>query len=145
MATMREFKSGATRDSEEGKLDYEGFLSPLALEAYARYLHGHRVQSDGALRASDNWQKGIPRSEYMKSLWRHLVTAWKLHRGAPAHTATERAMLEVAMEEALCGVLFNAFGYLHELKRGEEQRVEFADGVLAHWRGLTERNKPGTL
>ena len=103
---MRKFESGANRDSEEGKLDYEGFLSPLALEAYARYLHKHRVQSDGAVRDSDNWQKGIPRDVYMKSLWRHLVTAWQCHRGlGPV----------AELEEALCGVLFNAFGYLHEL------------------------------
>ncbi len=58
----REFISGATRNSEEGKLDYEGFLSPLALARYAQYMHRHRELEDGTLRASDNWQKGIPPS-----------------------------------------------------------------------------------
>lgn len=113
---MREFESGATRDSEEGKLDYEGFLSPLALEAYARYLHRHRVQADGKLRASDNWQKGIPRAVYMKSLWRHLVAAWRCHRGLGSADA---------LEEALCGILFNAFGYLHELRRSPVEAESF--------------------
>lgn len=104
---MRTFEGGATRHSDEGKLDYEGFLSPWALEAYARYLDSHRVQADGKLRASDNWQKGIPLDVYMKSEWRHFHEQWKLHRQDDMDTA--------AMIEAICGVLFNAFGYLHEL------------------------------
>jgi hypothetical protein len=66
---MREFETGATRNPEEGKLDYEGFLSPLVLECYAKYMHEHRLQSDGKLRDSDNWQKGIPKEVYMKSGW----------------------------------------------------------------------------
>ncbi len=103
--TFRKFDTGATRDTAEGKLDYEGFLSHRALATYARYMHSHRLQSDGCLRDSDNWQKGIPRDVYMKSLWRHLIAAWVCHRseGSP-----------LVMEEALCGILFNAFGYLHE-------------------------------
>ncbi|KKK53952.1 hypothetical protein LCGC14_3089650, partial [marine sediment metagenome] len=32
---VRTFDSGANRSSEEGKLDFEGFLSPLVLERYA--------------------------------------------------------------------------------------------------------------
>ncbi len=103
--TVRKFDTGATRDTAEGKLDYEAFLSPLVIAAYGRYMHKCRKQSDGTMRAGDNWQKGIPRTVYMKSLWRHLITAWTDHRrGGDAEV----------MEEALCGVLFNAMGYLHE-------------------------------
>lgn len=105
--TIRTFETGATRDTAEDKLDYEGFLSVYALEAYASYMQQNRLQSDGALRDSDNWQKGIPRSVYMKSLWRHLVDAWRAHR-TDAHPDE--------MEEALCGIIFNAMGYLHEIK-----------------------------
>ena len=54
---MRTFDTGATRDSDNDKLDYEGFLSPLVLRRYAEYLHKHRKQSDGKIRTSDNWQK----------------------------------------------------------------------------------------
>ncbi len=104
---VRTFKTGATRDTADGKLDYEGFLSPYALEAYGEYMHKNRQQSDGTLRDSDNWQKGIPKEVYVKSLWRHLVSAWKGHR---ANAAPE------VMEDALCGIIFNAMGYLHELK-----------------------------
>ena len=102
---VRKFVTGATRDTADGKLDYEAFLSPLVLEAYGRYMHSNRVQADGSLRAGDNWQKGIPRTVYMKSMWRHFITAWTDHR---------RGGDAAVMEEALCGILFNAMGYLHE-------------------------------
>ena len=104
---MRIFDTGATRDSEEGKLDYEGFLSPLVLRRYAKYLNEHRVQADGKLRDSDNWQKGIPLNAYMKSMWRHFMDLWTNHRG---YIGTER------IEDTLCAIIFNASGYLHELQ-----------------------------
>ena len=79
----QEFPTGATRDQDHDKPDYEGFLSPLVIERYGQYMHGHRLQLDGKLRPSDNWQKGIPLDKYMKSLWRHFFAAWKLHRDEP--------------------------------------------------------------
>src|SRR5437870_4323890 len=101
---MRKFTTGATRDTDAGKLDYEGFFSPLVLERRAQYMNKHRVQSDGQLRASDNWQKGIPREAYMKSGFRHFTDWWKEHRGI----ATKDGI-----EEALCALMFNVEGYLH--------------------------------
>jgi hypothetical protein len=109
---VRNFDSGATRDSEEGKFDYEGFLSPLALEAYAGYMHQHRQQVDGKLRDSDNWQKGIDKDVYIKSLWRHFFDLWMLHRGHDRHDSKDGHKIE--RTEALCAILFNTFGYLHE-------------------------------
>lgn len=106
---MRTFDTGATRDSDENKFDYEGFLSPLVLEAYAAYMHKNRVQADGQLRASDNWQKGIPCDQYMKSAWRHFMEMWSLHR-ADFYGPEE----QVALREAACALLFNVMGYLHE-------------------------------
>ena len=103
---MRTFNTGATRQSDETKLDYEGFYSPLVVKRYAEYLHKHRKQADGNIRDSDNWQKGIPLSVYMKSGFRHFMDWWMLHRG---YTASE------CLEDALCGVLFNAQGYLYEV------------------------------
>src|SRR5882724_7606971 len=55
---FRVFASGATRDSDENKLDFEGLLSPLVLEEFAKYMHGKRKMPDGTMRDSDNWQKG---------------------------------------------------------------------------------------
>jgi hypothetical protein len=100
---IRKFETGATRDTDEGKLDFEGFLSPLVLERYAQYMNKHRLQSDGQLRDSDNWQKGIPVTQYMKSMWRHFFAVWKGHRQG------------VVNQDDICGVLFNAMGMLHEL------------------------------
>src|SRR5271157_1815692 len=84
--SMRTFDTGATRSAEADKLDYDGFLSPLVLERYAQYLNKHRVQADGKLRDSDNWQKGMPKSAYMKSAWRHFISLWKFHRGYVGET-----------------------------------------------------------
>lgn len=118
---MRVFASGATRDTDAGKLDYEGFLSTAALKCYAAYLDRHRLQADGQMRDSDNWQRGLPRCELMKSAWRHHVEWWTLHRKELPHldkglTHTP-LQTRVEMEEAICGVIFNAMAYLHELAR----------------------------
>lgn len=107
---MRYYDSGATRDIDEDKLDFEGFLSPRVIERYAQYMHEHRVQTDGALRDSDNWQRGIPKNDYMKSAWRHFFAWWSGHRGVRDPQA---------LEDDLCALIFNAMGYLHEHLRDE--------------------------
>lgn len=107
---MREFKTGATRDSEEGKNDYEGFLSPLVIEAYGNYMTKHRKQADSKLRDSDNWQKGIPKDAYIKSAFRHFMDWWKEHRGHPSREG---------LVDALCALMFNVMGYLHEVLKNE--------------------------
>jgi hypothetical protein len=109
---MRNFESGATRDSEEDKLDYEGFLSPLVLRRYAQYMHTHRKQADGSLRDSDNWQKGIPPKVYMKSLIRHTFDLWHLRRNLPAD--------QDDFENLLCAIMFNSMGLLYESQRSGE-------------------------
>jgi len=110
--SVRRFPSGACRDTDAGKFDYEGFLSPLVLERFAAYMHAHRRQSDGALRPSDNWQRGIPRDEYMKSGWRHFMDWWREHRGLSSRDG---------LEDALCAVMFNAMGYLLEVLKEKER------------------------
>lgn len=102
---MRQFETGATRDSDIAKFDYEGFLSPLVLERFGAYMHKHRIQVDGSLRDSDNWQKGIPLDAYLKSGWRHFHDWWMQHRGQPGKDT---------LEDSLCALLFNVQGYLHE-------------------------------
>lgn len=99
---MRTFNTGATRDSDDTKLDFEGFLSPIVLERFAEYMHKHRLQADGKLRDSDNWQKGIPVDAYMKSMWRHFFAVWKAHRSKQDNI------------EDLCALLFNVQGMLLE-------------------------------
>lgn len=107
---MRNFETGATRNSDEDKYDYEGFLSPLVIERYGAYMHKHRIQADGKLRDSDNWQKGIPKDAYIKSAWRHFLDWWMEHRGFPSREG---------LEDALCALLFNISGYLHEILKNK--------------------------
>ena len=102
---VRKFDSGATRNIDHNKPDYEGFISPLVIKRFGEYMHKHRKQSDGNLRDSDNWQKGIPLDAYMKSGWRHFFDWWMYHRGLKPNES---------IEEALCALLFNLQGYLHE-------------------------------
>jgi hypothetical protein len=106
--TIRKFDTGATRDTAQDKLDFEGFLSPLVIQRYAEYMHGCRKQSDGAMRDSDNWQKGIPKDVYMKSMWRHFMEVWACHR----------ADGRVGQAD-LCALMFNVMGLLHEIKKEE--------------------------
>jgi hypothetical protein len=112
----RVFATGASRNSDEGKLDFEGFLSPTVLKAYAEYMHQNRFLEDGSMRDSDNWQKGIPKQAYMKSMWRHFFDTWSRHRGI--NTPESQV-------QNLCGLMFNVAGMLHEvLKDMDESRVE---------------------
>lgn len=103
---IREFKTGANRDTDFDKHDPEGFFSPLVIERFNQYMHKHRKRSNGALRTSDNWQLGIPKEAYMKSAWRHFLNWWKEHRDYKSREG---------MEDALCALMFNVQGYLYEI------------------------------
>lgn len=113
---MREFLTGATRNDSEQKPDYEGYLSPLVTKRFGAYMTHHRMQVDGKLRASDNWQLGIPKDAYIKSLTRHAEDL-KLHHRGFGDEATE------SLEESLCAILFNAQGYLFEVLREQRQVI----------------------
>lgn len=112
---VREFGTGATRDLDANKLDFEGFLSPLVLERYAEHMHKARRMPDGSMRESDNWQLGIPLVVYMKSLFRHFFSVWKLHRGLPVTEVVRGETITKDLETELCAVLFNTSGMLHEV------------------------------
>ena len=113
---QRAFETGATRSSESGRYDPEGFLSPLVIERFSEYMNSHRVQPDGSVRSSDNWQKGIPQEAYMKSMWRHFLHLWTRHRGF----APSDLMASASMEEDLCALLFNVQGMLHEVLKAKQ-------------------------
>lgn len=112
---IRKFDTGATRDIDFNKFDYEAFLSPYVLERYAQYMHSHRKQSDGTIRAGDNWQKGIPLDAYMKSMFRHFMDVWAIHR------KTNNVAKE-DLETALVALLFNVSGYLHETVKARKEK-----------------------
>ena len=119
---IRTFASGATRNLDHNKLDYEGFNCPAAQRAFAEYMHTHRKQADGTMRAGDNWQKSIPVVEYMKSMTRHVQDLRLLHRGwtvtrpEDEHTMTGTTDEKV---ELLCAIWFNVQGMIHELLKAK--------------------------
>jgi len=109
----RLFEGGATRDSDDTKLDYEGFISPIVWKRYAEYMHKCRLRNippGEAIRASDNWQRGIPLDAYMKSGFRHFMDWWLQHREGSVDP------------EVLCALLFNVQGYLHECLKKPDPR-----------------------
>jgi hypothetical protein len=108
---MKYFNTGAYRDGDENKIDYEGFLSPAVLERFGKYMLAHQKQSDGKMRTSDNWQAGIPQDVYMKSLLRHTFQLWGVHRGN--RVVDDKGEL-IDKQDALCAIIFNAQGYLFE-------------------------------
>ena len=114
---MRTFESGATRDDSQEKIDFHGFLSPIVLQAYGEYMLKHQAQADGELRSSDNWKKGIPREECLKSLLRHTHDLWMIHDGYEGRDT---------IDDALCGVMFNTMAYYHYLleERGYASKHE---------------------
>ena len=114
---LRQFDTGATRDTATGKYEYARFFDPKVLEARAAYMHKHRLQSDGTLRDPDNWKAGIPAPAYVDSLLRHVIDVWLIQDyGKAVRPETGE---EVDLKEALCAIMFNAEGLLYELVRDE--------------------------
>lgn len=105
---IRVFPTGATRDTAQGKHEPWGFTSALAEKRFCAYMHEHRKQSDGELRDSDNWKKGIPLDAYKHSLSRHIQDLRLILEGFPEQAG------ESDTETVLCAVLFNVQGMLHE-------------------------------
>lgn len=100
---MREFDTGANRDSDEGKLPFARALSPRVLKRYTAYMLKHNTTEDGT-RAPDNWKAGIPTGAYMDSMFRHFFEVWEKHH--------DKEGMSEQMQEALCALLFNVMGYL---------------------------------
>lgn len=109
--TTRTFDTGATRDMDQNKLDYEGFISPFVLECFSQYMHEFRLRNipeGDEIRSSDNWQKGMPQEAYMKSMLRHVMEAWR---------DWDRGVVTLDVFNA---ILFNVQGMIYEelRKRG---------------------------
>jgi len=111
--SIRTFSTGATRDTDTNKLDFDGFLCPLVLERYAEYMNANRKMADGSVRSSSNWKSGIPQEVYRKSGWRHFFSFWK-------HCLSGNKAL--AMVDA-CALLFNVMGWMHEELKNDNNRT----------------------
>ncbi len=109
-AGIRTFSTGATRDQNDNKPDYLGFLSARYIKRFGAYMMKHQLQANGEKRAADNWKKGIPIPAYAESLFRHAMEF---------HDAVERGELDRAEEVALA-IGFNVQGFIHEREKERE-------------------------
>jgi hypothetical protein len=127
--TMRVFDTGATRNVEVDP-DYHGFLSPLAMHAYGEYMHRHRLQADGTMRDSDNWQKGIPNDAFLRSLVRH-VHDIQLVMDGYGELARQDDRDDNVLLAHLSAALFNIQGLLHNVTLAllEDERDQVREAV----------------
>lgn len=117
---IRQFASGATRDTSEGKLEYARFNSPIVMKRYAEYMDTHRKQSDGNLREPDNWMNlfGDKHEDVcLDSLMRHLMDVWLINKGFHGEARED-------IEGALCAILFNTNAYLFKVLLDKQKGKE---------------------
>lgn len=131
------FTTGATRSTDNGKIDFEGHFNPEVLAIFGDYMNRHRVQRDGNVRASDNWQLGIPPHRYMKSLIRHTFELWAMWRGY--HRSNPDNGQLFTFRDVLCAIMFNVMGLIYELDRHanksllEDERLHESERSLVGW------------
>jgi hypothetical protein len=131
---IRQFDSGATRDTDIDKPDPEGCFHPLCLKAVSDYMMRHSYLPDGTRRPADNWMKGMPRSAWRKSLERHWLDA-RLHDRGHGDQARE------PMIDALCAIIFNAQGRLLEELLGRNLDEIPARRLTGARKSLTSKRK----
>jgi len=107
----RVFDTGADRSSDKGKHHPDRAWSPLVLAEFARYMYEHNTTAT-VPRREDQWQLGFPMDSFVESGTRHWEAFKALAKGYPAF---DQKGNPVDVVEALCGVIFNVQGYLHQL------------------------------
>ena len=135
---IRQFKSGATRDTSSGKFEYFGFMHPLCDYSFASYMNVHRKMADGSLRESNNWWGGFPKEVVLQSLCRHLEDLKLINAGYFVYeyrtqNIAERKVFskrlkpcpkeykEIIEEECCNAIRFNSQGYLLNLLKKEKK------------------------
>lgn len=97
---LRQFSTGAIRDSLDGKEDYIETISWRAFKRYAQYMTGKKKKY-----GEGNFKKGIPIEAYEQSLLRHVQKYLEnKYEGGK----------EELNEDHLSAILFNVFGIMHE-------------------------------
>ena len=117
---LRVAESGAIRNSDIGKIRYQGALSPLVLEAYGKYIEKHSLLPDGTRRNNKNWQNlfGTPtehREVCIESAWRHFIDVLMEHDGYDSRDG---------IDEALGGLMFNIQGYWFSILKERLEKKE---------------------
>jgi hypothetical protein len=112
----------ATRDVADGKLDFEGCMSPLVDKAFGEYMLRHQNTANG-LRGSDNWQSLFGEEHLdvcLKSLLRHVHDLRMYHDGFETRDG---------VDEAIGGIIFNANAYWYKLllERKNDEKTKDRD------------------
>jgi len=129
-SNIRVFESGAKRDSDKHKLDYDGALSPEVLRAFAIFMDFNRQMADGSSRSVADWKQGVPLDVYMKSAMRHFMSWWLAHHGN--QTSEDRVW-------ALLALLFNLQGYLHEWMKAHPSALALSLSAAIATRDLEKK------
>lgn len=93
------FPSGAIRDSQEDKPDFNETISWTAFNRYAKYMTGKKSKY-----GAGNFKRGIPTESYVKSMLRHVD---KFMRNTFENGDDEKN------EDHLSAIVFNVFGIMH--------------------------------
>ena len=108
MDKITKFKSGAIRDTQEGKTDYVETISFSAHRRFAIYMTEKKKKY-----GVGNFKKGIPIESYEKSLWRHVMIyfgnkyeGWNFEPD----------------EDHLAAIRFNNDGIMHEEERAKTKK-----------------------
>lgn len=105
---ITKFKSGAIRDTQDGKEDYIETISWSAFKRYAQYMTG-KAQKYGP----GNFKKGIPIDNYEKSLARHVQKYFSnKYEGGDVEKS----------DDHLSAIVFNCFGIMHEELRKQNEK-----------------------
>lgn len=111
---FRVFDTGASRDTDKGKIDIDAVFPPELMESQAQYMLEHSTMPDGSTRSQSNWQKGMPiDTAYIKSLSRHFNDFRKVMRG---HTVIDKKTGNPwTLEKLANAIVFNSNGILFEV------------------------------
>ena len=124
---MRKFKTKATRDSDDGKINY-AHISAIADRMYCEYMHSNRIQKNGKLRAADNYKLGMPFKVFLKSFNGHLQDLKLLLEGVEVMEGKK----QLTFFDAIMGIRFNLDGLMMETMRGKKLERKYTDGELKY-------------
>lgn len=140
ISEIRQFESGATRSSNNGKIEYYGFRHPLTELSYGEYMIKHQTQENGEKRESNNWWKGWNKKISLQSLIRHTedlqaihagYNVWKVYlkegektiylkEGEEVFLDSKVKYVRVSEEDCCNAIRFNAGAYLLEVLKNKQ-------------------------
>ncbi len=133
---MRNFKTGATRDTNKGKISYYGFRHPLVEYSFGKYMLKHQKQADGNIRKPNNWWGGWSEDVSVDSLVRHAEDLQAIHAGLYVYkvrdNGEETVVLHYPYEEVFKGKLPDNWELTTKEDCYNAIRFNCGSGILEH-------------